>query len=257
MTDPTSPARTSDAQLRAPDVLATLLARTVGGAPDQPELGFHQGIVITWDQVAGTNTIMIGGSLVSDVPVLAAGSVLIGANDVVGILRVRTQYFILGRISVLSQALTIRTALLSATSFAPSAAYTDLSGGGVGPTLSNVYIGPSRRCIVFLSAFAAATDMGYAAMHFQVTGASVINPPTGTSAFSKGAFTGSISADVGDDPTMVGGSASRQFLVTAADGLNEGLNTFTMKYLCCNEAGGSPTNNDCQFSERVIIVMPL
>ena len=262
MPDPTStnlnPNASNDTTtaLNSPDVLATLLARTVGGSIDQPELGFHQGIVLVWDQMSGTNTVMIAGTPIDNVPILAAGSVLIGAGDVVGVLRVRTQYFILGRISILSQSLTIRTDYVAATSFAPGATYTNLNTT-VGPTVTDVYIGPSRRCIVFLSCFASATDEGYAAMHFQVTGASTINPPTGASAFSKGAFCGSVVAGAGTDPTMVGASASRQFILTQADGLNTGLNTFQAKYLGCNDAGGTPTNNDCQFSERVIIVMPL
>lgn len=251
MTDPAPPPA-----LNAPDVLATLLSRSVGGAPEQPELGFHQGIVLAWDQSTGSNTVLIGDSPINNVPVLAAGSVLIGVGDVVGVLRVRTQYLVMGRISVLSQALTIRTAYEPANSFTVGATYANLNST-VGPTITDVYIGPSRRCIVFLSAFASATDEGYAAMHFQVTGASTINPPTGSSAFSKGAFLGSSVAGAGSDATMVGGSATRQFILTQSDGLNEGLNTFTAKYLGCNDSGGTPTNNDCEFSERVIIVMPL
>ena len=219
--------------------------------PDRSDVGFHTGEVLAWDADAGTNTVRVLGAAIQNLQVVATGSVMVGTGDLVAIWRYKSTYFVMGRIAPINQALTPRIASVSTTSFTVSGSYSDLNST-VGPTLTNVFIGPSRRCIVFLSAFASATDDGYAAAHFTVSGASAINPPTGTSAFSKGAFIGSAGAG-----PQVGGSATRMFLLNAADGLNAGLNTFTMKYLGVNSAGTTPTNNDCFFSERVIMVLPL
>lgn len=236
--------------------LAEILAPKNARAQPIADLAFHQGYVQSWDQENNTNTIIIGGSPITDVAVMSSGAIMIGAGDVVGLLRVRTQYFVIGRISSVGQALGIRSASVLDGSFTVSGTYSDLSGSP-GPTLTDVFIGSSRRCLVFLSASLSATDEGYVACHFQVTGASSIDPPTGTGAFNYGLMTGSTVAGVGSDPTQVGTGASRMFLVTAADGLNTGLNTFTMKYLGVNDSGTTPTNNDCFVENRVITVMPL
>lgn len=247
----------------APDLVtasplaALLTAAGAGGSQPLPELGFHQGVVTEWEPTTNTNVIAVLGTLLSDLPVLSAGAIMLGVGDVVGLLRVRTQYFILGRISTVEQALTIRTARLDATSFTVNSTveYTDPSGTP-GPTLTDVYIGSSRRCLVFISASLGSTDMGFLAAHFEVSGASSILPPSGPGAQDYGLMIGAVSAGV-DDPTMPNMNASRMFLLTAADGLNQGFNTFSMKYMSVNSAGGLPINNDGFIGKRVITVMPL
>lgn len=237
---------------------ALLTAAGVGGSQPLPEIGFHQGVVVEWDTVGNTNSILVVGSLIENVSILSAGAIMIGVGDVVGLLRVRTQYFILGRISTMQNAITISSARFDGDSFTVNSStnYIDPSGTP-GPTLSNVYIGASRRCLVFLSASLASTDMGYVAAHFEVSGASSILPPSGPGAHDYGLMIGSVAAGVGTDPTQVSMNASRMFLLTAADGLNAGLNTFTMKYLGVGEFNTFPTNNDCFVGKRVITVMPL
>ena len=217
----------------------------------EPDVGFHTGEVIAWDQAAGTNTIRVLGADVDNVQVVASGSVMVGVGDLVAIWRYKTTYFVMGRIAPVEQALTVRVDVNNVTGFTTGGSYADLSSGA-GPSVSDVYIGPSRRCLVWISAGASATDDGYAAAHVAVTGDSNIAPPTGTSAFSEGAYIGSENTT-----TQTGGSASRMFLFTEADGLNQGMHTFTMKYLGVNSAGTTPTNNDCFFFHRVIVVMPL
>lgn len=219
--------------------------------PQEPDVGFHAGQVLAWDPDAGTNTILVLGAEMQNLQVVSSGSVMVGTGDLVAIWRYKSTYFVMGRIAPVEQSLTPRAAVNNVTGFTTSGSYGDLSSGA-GPSVSNVYIGPSRRCLVWISAGASATDDGFAAAHVAITGASSIAPPVGTSAFSEGAYIGSENTT-----TLTGGSASRVFLFTAADGLNQGLNTFTMKYLGVNSAGTTPTNNDCFFYHRVIVVFPL
>lgn len=80
--------------MRADD-LAPLL-----GQPGTPDMEFRQGTIIDWDPEFGTNTIQVGNTSLTDLPTLSAnGEVTLYPGDVVGILRVRSQYFILGRIA--------------------------------------------------------------------------------------------------------------------------------------------------------------
>lgn len=222
----------------------------------EADVGFHSGQVLAWDPEAGTNTILVLGTPMQDLQIVSSGSVSVGVGDTVAIWRYKSTYFVMGRIAPVDQALTVRAAADAATGFTTSTTvFTDLSSGA-GPTLDDVYIGPSQRCLVFLSCGATATDEGYASAHFQVTGASTISPPTGPSNWSEGAFVGNDVAGAGANTAEVAGSATRVFLLTAADGLNTGLNTFTVKYIGLDKDGGA-TNNDCFFFHRVITVFPL
>lgn len=76
--------------------LAPLLAR-VGRA----ELGFHQGTIVTWDPQTGANTISMAGSILTDVPCLGSTELFtMQPGRIVGLLRVRSQYFVLGTIGI-------------------------------------------------------------------------------------------------------------------------------------------------------------
>src|SRR5690606_14412722 len=56
--------------------------------------------VTAWDAQAGTNSVNVGGTRLDDLPCLIATEKLaINVGAVVGILRVKSQYFILGRIN--------------------------------------------------------------------------------------------------------------------------------------------------------------
>lgn len=223
----------------------------------QADVGFHTGEVLAWDTTAGTNTIRVLGTPMQNLQVVATGSVMVGAGDLVAIWRYKSTYFIMGRIAPVSQALTVRAASDATTGTVTSTSvFTDLTGTTAGPTVSNVYIGLSRRCLVFLSCGCGSTDMGHGSAHFQVSGASTINPPTGAGNWTQGAFIGSERAGAGTDPTTVSASATRIFLLTAASGLNSGLNTFTVKYMGHPDTG-TLLNNDVQFFDRVIVVLPL
>lgn len=81
--------------------LAERLAPTSARAAPLPELGFHQGLVTTWDNLTGENTVQIAGASITDVPMLNIGdttNILVG--DTVAVLRYRNAYFIIGRVVV-------------------------------------------------------------------------------------------------------------------------------------------------------------
>lgn len=64
-----------------------------------PDVGFRQGTVEAWDEATGSNSVNVAGVSISDVPVLNLGEfTLLQPGDVVGLLRFKSTYFILGRI---------------------------------------------------------------------------------------------------------------------------------------------------------------
>lgn len=75
------------------------LARARAAALEMPNIDFHTGQIIAWDSTNFTNQILVLGTLMENLPILTAAStsgLVVGAA--VGILRVKTQYFILGRV---------------------------------------------------------------------------------------------------------------------------------------------------------------
>lgn len=68
--------------------------------PGEPDIGFRQGIVRAWDEKTGTNEIEVSGARLTNLPCLNIGEfVILQPGDVVGLLRYKTSYFILGRIT--------------------------------------------------------------------------------------------------------------------------------------------------------------
>lgn len=77
----------------------------------RPDVVFRSGKVVAWDTTTGENTVNVGGTELSDLPVLIATEKLaITAGDVVGILRVREQYFVLGRVNLDEGIIAVRDA---------------------------------------------------------------------------------------------------------------------------------------------------
>src|SRR5690242_8706771 len=72
-------------------------------APNRQEdpLGFHSGTVLAWDTNTGANSVQVAGAVLADVPILnTSEAIKLEAGDVVGLLRFRSTYFILGRVTV-------------------------------------------------------------------------------------------------------------------------------------------------------------
>lgn len=69
------------------------------GAPDGPNSGFRQGVVVTFDPDNGQNTVAVAGGVLTDLPLVNTGAVIdIAAGDVVVLMRLRSSWAILGKI---------------------------------------------------------------------------------------------------------------------------------------------------------------
>jgi hypothetical protein len=75
------------------------LARGVSAALDVPPLDFHTGQIIEWDSNNNTNRVLVLGVIMENLPILTSANtsgLVVGAA--VGVLRVRTQFFVVGRV---------------------------------------------------------------------------------------------------------------------------------------------------------------
>lgn len=80
--------------MSAPDDLAPVLA-----PPPGVEVEFVQGTVVAWDPATGANQVKLGGTTLPNLKIWnSTEGFSLSAGDVVGILRLGTQYVILGRI---------------------------------------------------------------------------------------------------------------------------------------------------------------
>lgn len=211
----------------------------------EPDVGFHTGEVMAWNQSAGTNTIRVLGTPMTDLQVVATGSVMVGVGDLVAIWRYKSTYFVMGRITPVDQTLRVRYVVgTDDDNYVTAGAgnWHDLNHGNV-PTITDVYIGPSRTCIVWLSCAIAGNISLAGEAHIQVTGASTIPPP-------DPAVDGRSMGAIGGGPVQVG--AHRIFVLTATDGLHQGLNTFQVKY-----RKYTSSTDDAFFSNTVLVVLPL
>jgi hypothetical protein len=197
---------------------------------------FAQGVVEAWNATAGTNTIRVRGKSVTNLlSLVGSEGGLIRQGDVVCIAFFQDTAAVLGRIDapgVEQRALGIHTARVFTGASSLSDNWEDLGGPEV-----TVYIGSSRRCKVDLSAFIDSVDcIGFAGV--RVSGASTIAPSEWNAVATGGPGT-----------TWV--NATRVVTLSAADGLNEGDNTFRMFYK--TSAGGPDVAG---FRNREITVQP-
>lgn len=211
-------------------------------APQEP-LSFHQGVVVAWDALAGTNIVRVLGVDLDNLPSLIGSEVgLVRKDDVVGLLRFQNTYFVVGRIEgagAAQRAFGVQSQRIAAAVSTTSSSFVALSGG---PSVS-VDIGSSRRCRVELGAH-VSSYAGVAYMGFSVSGASTI-AATNEWAVAVGGSTATILIEVRL-------SATRSINLSAADGLNEGSNTFTTMYQFLAD---DPTGI-AEFSDREISVQP-
>lgn len=215
------------------DDLVPLLARAPG-----PAVGYRQGVVVTWDQSQGYNTVLVGGSLLTDLNCLnpAEAAVLV-PGDVVGILTIPGSWAILGRLIIpgspeAANALgALRTATatelsldnITSTSFAAAPS-------NPGPSVQ-IQVGASGRLQVQLTAefsgqtakAAANTATASGMMGFTLAGANTL------AAASDRALVAGANILVNSSAVTLGvtGAATR---VVNLEGLNPGLTTVTAVY---------------------------
>ena len=79
--------------------LGTVLANVSAEAHERQSIDVHTGQIIAWDSTNNMNQVLVLGRVLNDLPILTSAGMTgfeIGAS--VAVLRVRTQFFILGRI---------------------------------------------------------------------------------------------------------------------------------------------------------------
>ncbi len=242
----------------SPDDLSGLFGPDPAGASQ--DVRFRQGVVQTWDPLNATNTVLIGSTVLTDLPVLNTSEALVlQAGDVVSVAVIgdmagaRT-YGIWGRMTIPGTA-GAATALRALRVYAKfdtnngtttTNGYTDLTGATVGPEVL-VPIGNSGRVKITVSCQMEATydpTVGAkVAMGFELSGANTLAAANDKAFVTFCVITGLAG--------QVQHYITRGSYVHYLDGLNTGDTLFTAKY----SSGSSGTT--ANFSDRTIIVEPL
>jgi hypothetical protein len=209
---------------------------------------------VSWDPITASNVISVGGSTLTDVPILnTAEAGLLAPGDVVGLLSTgegARSFWILGRITVpgTPQAGTALSAwagrgklatadglyLFGDTSFAPAS-------DGSGPTITNFAVGNSGQALVFISAQVnnpggpidtAAFREAY--FSFQLSGPTNIGPSVDRSL--------GVGADWSSSSAIAIGAESNATRMVPLIGLVPGIYTIDARYqINAGAAGGTAT----------------
>jgi len=234
--------------MKTGDIAALLVQGMQQQATGTTDLGWHTGVIETWDELTGVNSVNINGNTFNNLKILSTGAVQpFQPGDVVGILRVKTQYFILGKVDAPGAGAGERIASNRVASLqnVPVGGSMAPLANSPGPSVT-MYIGSSRRVLVIHSC-----EVGIAG--------STSDPFAWGTAFQGVAISGasSLAAEGAVTNAYLGGSLGTQgsvtatTLVTALDGLNQGQNTFTCVYRSDAAAGLQPVVNN-----RVLTVIP-
>jgi hypothetical protein len=222
-----------------------------GDDPAEPGRGmtYRQGTILTWDPATLENTVQVGGGLLTDLPILGLGEAASYAvGDVVGIMAVGSTWAIIGQLVIpgSAQAESAISLLSSNTYSASTAAFetrTSASWGDlstVGPVVTDVRIGPSGRCLVWItSTLGLLVTGGGAEMAYEISGATTVG--TGDTPPSLALY---------NDSAGISAAMSRLVL---QEGLNTGLHTFTAKYSAPDLGGGG----SARFGGRNLTVVAL
>jgi hypothetical protein len=114
--------------MTSPDDLTSLFTDPTDGT----DLPFRQGVILSFDQSTGSNTVNVGGAILTDVPLLNIGDTInLVAGNIVVLMKMKSSWAILGRvITPGSASLTgyiVQTALAEGTSAAGFATTTSLA----------------------------------------------------------------------------------------------------------------------------------
>jgi hypothetical protein len=246
--------------MTAPDDLTNLFA----GAPLGPSQDVHyrQGVIVEWDPLDASNIVDVGGNQFVDLPILnTTEALLLQKGAVVAVLVIGHEgaktFAILGRLTIPGSEDAASALALARTSSADVATaetttsntYTDLAT--VGPTLEDVLIGPSGRCLVTvgseirgtaITGQATATGAGF--MSYEITGATSVSPVDQNALQAWIRYNASPNSTLAID-IRVGASRT-----TLQSGLSPGLHTFQAKYR-------RNSDTTVTFVERNLTVIPL
>lgn len=244
-----------------PGDLASLFGAPPPGSTQ--DLRYRQGTIVTFDPITLSNTVDVGGAILTDLPVLGVGeATLLVAGAHVGLATIgvpgRGQTLaILGRIVApntadASSAISLLSARIYAdemggTDSTSSATFGDLSAS-VGPALADVVVGPSGRLLVFSSCtfnYAVTNGTLGGEMSFEYTGPSGTSSPA---AFDGRGPTSHLQATGVVVTTLVIDGKTRHKLL---EGLAPGMYTLVAKYR--STVGGL----SCNFSNRTMAAFSL
>lgn len=238
----------------------------LGGEPPQG-MGFRQGVIVSWDPDTAANTVLVGGALMTNLPILNTSEAsLLKANDVVGVATFGSTWAIMGRFvfpgtpeavsSIQSITNRFQSAEDSSNGSRNSTAWGDLTGVAVGPSVT-IRIGSSGRAVVVwgaeigqtVNAAGSATkwvDKVTPHVGVQLSGANTVAPDV------FHAFNYNLEYSTAATASNSWFQASTLHTFT---GLNPGDTTFTLKY---RHDGVLPaTDVTVNFNAREILVIAL
>jgi hypothetical protein len=232
-------------------------------------VGFRQGVISSWDPDTAENTVLVGGTLMTNLPILNTSEAsLLTEGDVVGILTSGQTWAILGRFTypatpeAVSAIQSITNRIQAAENIGngscTSTSYGDLTGTGVGPAVT-IRIGSSGRALVLWSCeMGQVTNGGPIQYSYRVTphvavavsGANTVAPSDWNALNLNLEHPG---------PGFAGEALSSVWIQTGTlhlfTGLDPGDTTFTLKYRHdgINPSAGAVS----QFQAREIAVFAL
>jgi hypothetical protein len=226
--------------VRSDDLVPLLAARNNGAG-----VGFRQGTVVAWDQDTAENVILVGDSLIENLPVLntSEASLLI-PGDVVMLLTAGASWAVMGRViipgspeaasSIRSITNRIQAAELPGAGYRTSTSYGDLTDAAVGPTVS-IRIGSSGRALCFWSAELGQALNGSGVVQYQTRNTPHASVEVGGASTIAPSDFNALNINVEHPGPGFAGEALTSFWMQSSvfhlfSGLTPGLTTFTMKY---------------------------
>jgi hypothetical protein len=247
-----------------PDDLTELL--TVAPAGMTQPMGYRQGVIVTFNQLTLQNTVNVGGTILTNLPVLGVGeSSLLVPGSIVGLMVVGSTWAIIGRLVVPNTAdaanavslLSNRTvfAIDTANVSTTSISYVDLPSGGTGglPNV-DITVGPSGKLLVMWAAEMIDTMNAFTNNDNIALKASIAMSGANTLAANDDwSLAYELNLTNGNADTFELGFAYRASYCYVFTGLNAGVTNLRMQYRCAG-AFATETGN---WSDRVIIAMAL
>lgn len=231
--------------MRADDV-STLFLPSPPGAAQQ--VMYRQGTVITFDPITLSNTIRVDGVDLVDLPLLGVTeAATLRAGDVIGLQLVGSTWAIAGQYVLPGSPQAARAlSVTSANTYSKTvgdfettdnSSWHDLTT--TGPVVENVLIGPSGRCLVYItSTITILGTEGGGEMAYEISGATTVG--TGDTPPALAYY-----GPVGSGPT-----ATRLVL---QEGLNPGLHEFVAQYSAVDFGPGG----EARFGGRNLTVVAL
>jgi len=226
--------------MRSDDLVPLL--KPDGGKP----VGFRQGVIVSWNPDTAANTVLVGGSLMTNLPILNTSEAsLLAEGDVVGILTSGPTWAIMGRFTIPGtpeavssiQSITnrIQAAADPSSGSRDSTSWGDLTGTSVGPSVT-VRIGSSGRALVLWSCeLGMVLDSAGSVIKYEYRNTPHVGFEISGATTRSAADGHALNFNLEHPGPGFTGAALTSFwaqcaMVHLSTGLNAGDNTFTLKY---------------------------